>query len=154
MIKIIGTGIWICVVTLAAVYFSMQSTTTTSAAPPPGEYFGGLDYVRGDVISVPVFNKGAVHGYFLARLVFTAERPKLATLSIDPQALITDALYTHLIGHETINFAEMDTFDLESFRTSIRDALNARIGERVFHEIIVEQVDYLTKDEVRANQRG
>ncbi len=156
MIKLIATAAWICLLTLGSVYFSIQANSSTdgeAAAPQP--FFGGLDYIRSEVISVPVIAEGQVHGYFLSRLVFTAEPEKLAKLSIDPQSLITDELYTHLIGNETIDFSKLESFDLPAFREGIRDALNARVGEKIFHEIIIEQVDYLTKEEIRSNlQRG
>lgn len=154
MIKLALTAVWICAVTLGAVYFAIQTSSTDeaeAAVPPP--FFGGLDYVRGEVISVPVIRDGAVQGYFLARLVFTAEPEKLAKLSIQPQTLITDELYTHLMGNPNIDFTTMETFDLTQFREGVRDALNARVGEKIFHEIIIEQVDYLTKEEIRSNMQ-
>ncbi|WP_198585847.1 hypothetical protein [Pararhizobium haloflavum] len=155
MIKLAVTAVWICLITLGSVYVSIKASSETSAEAPPADFFGGLDYVRGEVVSIPVISDGAVHGYFLARLVFTAEPEQLARLSIDPQVLITDQLYTHLVGNKTIDFANIESFDLTTFRTGIRDALNERVGEKVFHEIIIEQVDYLTKEEIRSNmQRG
>ena len=153
MIKLALTAVWICAVTLGSVYFAIQAASKVPNENAPADFFGGLDYVRGDVISVPVIDAGAVHGYFLARLVFTAEPEKLAALTIDPQVLITDELYTHLVGNETIDFTQMESFDLAGFRTGVRDALNERVGEKIFHEIIIEQVDYLTKEEIRSNMQ-
>jgi hypothetical protein len=43
-------------------------------------------------VAVPVFDRGRVYGYFLARLVFTAEGGKLATLKLPAEALL------HLVG--------------------------------------------------------
>ena len=153
MIKLAVTAVWICGVSLASVYFSMQAATPMAPDARPSDFFGGLDYVRGEVVSVPVISDGKVHGYFLSRLVFTAEPEKLARLSIEPQDLITDEIYSHLVGNELINVTKLDTFDLASFRGGIRDALNARVGEKVFHEIIIEQIDYVSKDEIRSNMQ-
>lgn len=156
MIKLAATALWICLVTLGSVYASMQFATPSSEeAAAPGDFFGGLDYVRGDVVSVPVISEGAVKGYFLARLVFTAEPEMLAKLSIDPQLLIRDELYSHLVGNEAVDFTSLESFDLQGFRDGVREALNTRIGEKVFHDIIIEQIDYLSKEEIRSNlQRG
>lgn len=153
MIKLAATAAWICLVTLGSVYFSIQLSSSDPDAAPPPPFFGGLDYVRGKVISIPVIADGKVDGYFLARLVFTAEPDRLNAMSVDPQDLITDELYTHLMGNETIDFTKLDTFDLAGFREGIRTALNSRVGEEVFHDIIIEQIDYLTKEEIRSNMQ-
>lgn len=154
MIKLVATAIWICLVTLGSVYASIVMTSAPSEDAAPADFLGGLDYVRGDVVSVPVLGDEKVKGYFLARLVFTAEPEKLKQLSIEPQMLITDALYSHLMGNEGIDFSKVESFDLVAFRNGIRDAVNERIGEKVFHDIIIEQVDYLSKDEIRSKMRG
>lgn len=152
MIKLVVSGIWICALSLASVYFSMQMAAGKADGKAPAPFLGGLDYVRGDVISIPVISGGAVHGYFLARLVYTADPADLAELSVPPKDLITDELYTFLVGNHVINFPQMDNFDLDAFRKGIRDALNKRIGKEVFHDVLVEQIDYLTKKDIRANQ--
>ena len=55
MIKFIAAAIWICAATLGAVFYSFQMSAakpaTEEAAKP---LLGGLDYVKTDVISVPV----------------------------------------------------------------------------------------------------
>lgn len=153
MLKLAATALWICAITLGSVYASIQFSTEPGEEDQPSDFFGGLDYVRGNVMSVPVIADGQVHGYFLTRLVFTAEPEKLARMSIEPLDLITDELYTHLIGNEQIDFSKVDDFDVVAFREGIRDALNERVGETIFHEIIIEQVDYITKEEIRSNMQ-
>lgn len=152
MIKLVISGVWICALSLASVYFSMQMAAEKADGEAPKPFFGGLDYVRGDVISIPVISGGVVHGYFLARLVYTADPADLAALSVPPKDLITDELYTFLVGNRVIDFPKMDNFDLEAFRTGIKDALNKRVGKEVFHDVLVEQIDYLTKKDIRANR--
>jgi len=152
MIKLVISGVWICALSLASVYFSMQMAAGKGEDKPPAPFLGGLDYVRGDVISIPVISGGIVHGYFLARHFYTADPVELASLSIPPKDLITDELYTFLVGNRVIDFPKMDNFDLDAFRKGIKEALNKRIGKEVFHDVLVEQIDYLTKKDVRANQ--
>lgn len=152
MIKLVISGVWICALSLASVYFSMQMAAGKADDKAPAPFFGGLDYVRGDVLSIPVISGGTVHGYFLARLVYTVDPAELATLSVPAKDLITDELYTFLVGNRVIDFPKMDNFDLETFRKGIKDALNKRVGKDVFRDVLVEQIDYLTKKDVRANQ--
>ena len=90
-----------------------------------------------------------VHGYFLTRLVYTVDPAKLSALSVPPKDLITDELYTLLVGNRVIDFPKMDNFDLKAFRDDIRNALNKRVGADVFHDVMVDQIDFLSKSDIR-----
>ncbi|HET7411397.1 MAG TPA: hypothetical protein VFJ18_01945 [Pararhizobium sp.] len=154
MIKLVVSGIWICLLSLGSVYFSMQMPSEKAEGNPPAPFFGGLDYIRGDLISVPVISHGAVHGYFLTRLVYTVDPKELSALSVPPKDLITDELYTFLVGNQVIDFPEMDNFNLDAFRKGIKDALNKRVGKDVFRDVLVEQIDYLSKQDIHNNNAG
>lgn len=150
VIKLVLSGIWICALSLASVYFSMQMATGKTADKAPQPFFGGLDYVRGDLVSIPVISGGVVHGYFLTRLVYTVDPTKLSALSVPPKDVITDELYTLLVGNRIIDFPKMDNFDLKAFREDIKNALNKRVGADVFHDVMVDQIDFLSKSDIRA----
>lgn len=152
MIKFMVAALWISIATTGAVVYSFQSAQTSDDAALEAEptAFAGLDYVRTNVISVPMFDKGRVHGYFLARLVFTAEGKRLAQLRLPAEALITDQVYSHLYANPEIDFTSRDSFDVDSFRETLKAGVNQRLGESLIREIIVEQVDYLHKDDAAA----
>ncbi len=150
MIKFMVAALWISIATTGALLYSFQSSQAPDGASEGKEAnaFQGLDFVRTNVISVPVFDKGRVHGYFLARLVFTAEGPRLAQLKLPAEALITDEVYSYLFGNPQIDFSKRENLDVDAFRNGLRDSLNERLGENFIKEILVEQVDYLPKDSV------
>tara|TARA_R110002020_G_scaffold47500_3_gene135058 strand:+ start:21 stop:563 length:543 start_codon:yes stop_codon:yes gene_type:complete len=155
MIKLLITGVWICAVALASVYFSVQTANKKEQVEPDPAMFGGLETVRGDMVSIPVINDGAVNGYFLTKLSYTVDPEKVKALTIPMPDLVTDALYTALVGEQLIDFSGMQKFDLEAFKAKVKDTLNTRLGEEVFHDVIVEQIDYLSKADIRSNmQRG
>ncbi|MCY0093542.1 hypothetical protein [Hoeflea ulvae] len=153
MIKLLVTGVWITAVALASVYFSIQSTNTKESAEPEADMFGGLETIRGEVTSIPVISDGAVQGYFLTRLSYTVDTDKSDLLTIPLQVLVIDELYSALVGEQLIDFPSLSKFNLEAFKVHIREALNARLGEMVFHDIIVEQIDFLSKSDIRSNMR-
>ncbi len=157
MIKFVVAAIWICVVTIGAMVYSFQSS---AAKPEPGSepaFFGGLDYVKTEVFSVPVLQNGVINGYFIGRFVYTVEPEKLAKLSIPAETLIVDEVYTYLFSHPEIDFSKTDIVDIDALRTGIRDSINKRVGDTLIHEVLVEQIDYLSKADIRDNtirQRG
>ncbi|MEO3384867.1 hypothetical protein [Mesorhizobium sp. CAU 1741] len=152
MIKLMVAALWISIATTGAMLFSFQwaQAPDESANAEESPAFHGLDYVSTDIISVPVFKDGRVHGYFLARLVFTAEAARLAQLKLPPQALLADQVYSHLYANPQIDFTNRQSLDVDTFRAGIRDGVNERLGEDLIHEILIEQVDYLPKDQVAA----
>jgi hypothetical protein len=88
-------------------------------------------------------------------LSYTLDPLKAEKLTIPVEELITDALYTALVGEPVIDFPDIEKFDLEVFKAHIRDSLNQRVGEELFHDVIVEQIDFLSKEDIRSNvQQG
>lgn len=152
MIKFIVAAIWICGVTVGSIFFAFSSTRDKPAdEAKPAAYFGGLDYVKTDVISVPIVVENAVQGYFIARFVYTAEQKKLAAMSVPAESVLIDEIYTYLYSNPMIDFTQAKKIDIGAFRTNLRDAINKRLGEDIINEVLIEQVDFLSKDEIRNN---
>lgn len=151
MIKFVVAALWISIATTGAILFSFQSATAPGEDGADAEptAFKGLDYVQTGIISVPVFDKGRVHGYFLARLVFTAEGTRLAQLKLPVEALLADHIYSHLYDNPQIDFTSRDNLDVDGFRETIRTGVNQRLGEELIREVLVQQVDYLPKNETQ-----
>lgn len=152
MVKFIVAAVWIVAVTVGSIFFAFSSTgDKPGEVEKPAPFFGGLDYVKTDVISVPVVRNGEVAGYFIARFVFTAEPARIAKMSVPMQAIITDEFFTYLYSNPLMDFTRGDRIDIDAFRSGLRDNLNKRLGEDFVHEVMMEQVDYLSKQEIRDN---
>lgn len=151
MIKFIAAAIWICAVTIGAMFYSFQSALAKLDAPATPPLLGGLDYIKTDIISVPVLHEGHINGYFLTRLVYTVEPEKVTQLSVPADALIVDQVYSYVYGNPDLDFASHETLDLDVFRAGVRKKINEKVGEELIHDVLVEQVDFLSKDEIRDN---
>ncbi len=151
MIKFIVAAIWLCAVTIGAVFYSFQNAAAKMDAPPPPPLLGGLDYIKTEIVSVPVLTDGHINGYFLTRLVYTIEPSKMAKLSVPADALIVDQVYSYIFGNPDLDFVNHETLDLNAFREGIRKKINEKVGEDLVHEVLIEQVDFLSKEEIRDN---
>jgi hypothetical protein len=150
LIKFVAAAIWICVVTIGAVVYSFQTSGANADAKGPA-LFGGLDYVKTDVISVPILRNSRVDGYFLARLVYVVDPAKLKLLTVPVEAILVDEVYSYLYSNPQLDFSAKETLDLKIFRAGIRDAINARVQDALIDDILVEQIDFLSKDDIRDN---
>lgn len=151
MIKFIVAALWICAATVGAVFYSFQAAGARGEGEAPKPMLGGLDYVSSDIISVPLIRDSAVKGYFLTKLVYTVEPAEMAKLSVPASALMTDEVYTYLYSNPQVDFTKAASIDLDAFRKDIRDRINARIGAEIVHDVLIDQVNFLTKDEIRDN---
>ena len=150
MIKFVIAALWLVVVTLGTVMFSFSLSGPKAKAPEPA-FFGGLDYVKTDIISVPLMKDQEVYGYFLTRLVYTVEPAVMKTLSLPADALLVDQVYTYLYANPQIDFADYARLDLDKLRNGIRESVNKRVGKDLIHDVLIEQIDFLTKAEIRDN---
>lgn len=74
MIRIFAIGLWICAVALGSLFFAVrQNDGPSGEVQANGGAFGGLDYVKTDVMSVPIISNGSVAGYVVAQLVYTVD---------------------------------------------------------------------------------
>ena len=89
MIKFLAAALWICAVTLGAVFYSFPASGERGVGEPPKPILGGLDYVKTDIISVPLVRDAKIDGYFLTKLVYTVEPDQIKKLSIPAPAIIT-----------------------------------------------------------------
>ncbi len=151
MIKFIAATVWICAATLGAVFYSFQIAGSHGVGEKPKPMLGGLDYVKTDIISVPLVRDAAVQGYFLTNLVYTVDPAQVKKLSVPAPALITDQIYSYLYQNPQIDFTRTTELDVDAFRKNIRDTVNARVGEQLIHEVLIDQINFLSKDEIRNN---
>jgi len=149
MLKLILTGVWVCAVTLGSVYFSMQSASAPVVTDGEAARRASEQYVPGEMITIPVIKEGSVQGYFLTKLSFSATKEGINNLRAPLRQMVTDVLYDLLVGSKFIDVADTGTFDLPTFKTTVKDGLNKKLGEEVITEVLVEQLEYLTKEDVK-----
>lgn len=151
MLKLILTGVWVAVVTLGSVYFSIQMSKAPDPADEAAKKKAIQELVRGEVTTFPVIADGHVEGYFLTRTSYIVDKTKMPLITMPISVLLTDELYTALVGDKVIRVGENKNFDLKAFRERVKETLNKRLGQDVVMDIVVEQVDYLSKDDIRTS---
>jgi hypothetical protein len=152
MLKLVLTGVWVAVVTLGAVYASIQMSKPVDPAEEAAKQKAVQELVRGEMITFPVITNGAVEGYFLTKTSYIVDKTKMADVTLPIPALLTDEMFTALVGDRVIRVKENRGLDLKAFRARIKNALNARLGTDAVVDVIIEQVDYLSKEDIRKSQ--
>ena len=144
MIKLIGTGVWVLAITLAAVYFSLKMASAPKVDEEAAAREAAMEFVTGYTTTVPVLGEGGVNGYLLTKLAYKANKELAAKQVVPLPQMITDELYTLLVGKKMIDVTATGNFDLDAFRGVVKEGLNRRFGAEVIAEVYVEQIDYIT----------
>jgi hypothetical protein len=150
MIKVVLLGVWLCAVTLGATYGALnwktkQSAETAHAASAPAI----LQQMQTKMLNIPVIKDGALQGYVLAQFVFTVETEKLKELSTQPDIVIVDEAFKLIYTGEAIDFRTMRKNDIIALSKLILNNVNKRLGEAIVHEVLVQEFNYLPRDQLR-----
>ncbi len=149
MIKLLAIGVWVVAVALGSSYVMASVTSNEPEKSAPPSYFEGLDYRKTDNITVPMIAKDAIQGYILARFVYTIDGKTVATMQVPPDPFILDEAFRQLYSTKGFDFETPSRFDLTKLVDSIRDSVNARYGQDVVHDVLVDQFDYIAKKDIR-----
>ena len=153
MVKLVLTGVWVCAITLASVYFSVYMATAPAPAATDSKQ-SALELVKGETITVPVIGDGAITGYFLGRISFMMNKDMLKGVTLPLTEMTTDELFSLLVGNKMVDLAHIKSFDAKAFREEIKKGMNERLGCEYVAEVMLEQLDYLSKEDVKETSGG
>lgn len=149
MIKLIVSGLWVCAVTVASCYGALYWTTGRAPEVENDKFFGGLDYVRTKLISVPVISSGSIEGYVVAQFVFTVDSKVLKRLSVKPDVFLVDEAFKVIYAGSAIDFRKPRKQDLPGLSKLIAENVNKRFGSNFVEEVLIEELGYVPKAEAR-----
>jgi hypothetical protein len=149
MFKLLLTGVWAAAITLGSVYVSLRHASAPIESSEDAARAAVQEYVPGELITVPRIANGAVQGYFLTKLSFAVDRTKVSKLSVPLKESVTNTLFDILVGKNLINVADTTSFDLSTFKETVKKGLNEQMKDEVIFEVLVEQLEYLSKDDVK-----
>lgn len=151
MVKTILIAIWVCVVMAGSVYAAVMfgGGGAPKQEATAEEFFGGLDYVKTDIISVPIISDGKIGGYVVAQFVFTVDGTILRKLSVPPNLFIVDEAFRALFAGEVIEFKNMKKYDLDGLKTNIAKNVNMRFKSELVRDVLIERLNFIPLDKVR-----
>ena len=149
IVRLLMTGVWACIVTVGASLAMSYWKESHAALAPKQEYAGGLTYEKTGVINVPMIADGSVQGYVVAQLVFTADAKLLRQLPVPPEAFVVDEAFRNVYGDEKIDFRNLARYDLTHLAQTVREHVNRRLQADVLQDVLVQDFNYVSKDQIR-----
>jgi hypothetical protein len=152
MMKALLLGVWVSGVTLGAAYGVMNWQKNKVAAEY--EVAHGpvvLQQLQTKMINVPIINEGAVQGYVLAQFAYTVEAEKLKELSTKPDVILVDEAFKLIYAGEVVDFRHLRRADITVLSKVILENVNKRFGQKLVHDVLVQELNYLPRDQLRSN---
>lgn len=145
-------ALWIAAVTLAGVYFGQNASAMSQTQVAGGGHGGhGSRYneFRTDLFAIPHVDKTGISGYLTGRFTIKTVAAEEAALRIPLNTLIFDSLSRHFYS-EAGAFATSSGWEhLPETLDGLRSLVNETAGRPVVAEVLIEQLDYFSKDDIR-----
>lgn len=149
MMKLLITGIWACLVTVGTSFGISYWKETAAALPAKQDQPEGLVYEKIKVINVPMIADGSVQGYIVTQLVFTANAKVLRQLPVPPEPFVVDEAFRMIYSDQKLDFKNLGRYDLAQFAQAVRAQVNKRLQTEALQEVLVQDFNYVSKDQIR-----
>lgn len=149
MMKVLIAGVWMSVAMLGSGYGTVQYLSAQDASADGADQgFVGLDYETLKPVNVPILYEGLLQGYVVAKLVFTADGQTLRRLPVPPHPFLIDEAFRRLYSDDTLDFRNLERYDLEALTAHLKTQANKRLGRDVIVDVLVEEFNYFDKNDV------
>jgi flagellar basal body-associated protein FliL len=150
VLKLVIIGIWVALVTAAAAYFSAGLMSQPPAADG-AEAGHVVEQVSTEMTSVPMIRDGTILGYVIIQLNFAVDKAKLEEAKVEPAPFLVDAAFRAVYQNSQADFARLRASDIDKLTDSIRDEANKRLGPDVVQQVLIQQLNYVRKDDIRTH---
>ena len=148
MIKPLLLAVWVSVLSLSAnfgvAYWKAQRAQTVTDKASQA-----LEQRKTRIINVPILIAGGVQGYVVAQFAYTGEAAALKAASVSPEGVILDEAFRMLYAEEKIDFRKLQRADLDKIVETLKARVVARVPPELVKEILVQEFNYVSKDEIR-----
>jgi len=150
MIRLVVTGVWVCLVTVLSSYAAAMWHSQKTEEPGVEKLFGGLQSMQTSMISVPVISAGAVEGYVLAQFTFTMSSDVVSRMSVKPDVFLLDSAFRTIYAADPSTLRGSKKQDFSVLTTAIKERVNERFGGPFVEDVLIEKFSFVPKEETRS----
>ncbi len=154
MLKAVLLGVWGVVVTALSTLGASYLDLGSAEAPQAEVEDLGTEEMKTEMMSVPMVRGGEVVGYLILQLAFQADKRLLEEKKLEPQAYLTDAALRVALSRTELDFRRLRGRDIDDLTTAIAKEANARIGGELVRAVLVQQLNFVKKEDIRTNWIG
>jgi ATP-dependent Lon protease len=146
--------VWVCLVTLGAAYGAFLWQVNAKPVDPSQKGFNAnKEAVKTRMISVPIIMENALQGYVMAQLTFTIDSKINKEMPIKAQEYLLDEAFKVIYSEGAIDFRKAKKQDLVGMSKKIADNANKRFGSPLVDDVLIQELNYLPKDQTRGGNK-
>ena len=154
MLKIVILAVWVIAVTAIATYGSVRFKGSLTAHSTEEQGDLGVEELKTEMTSVPMIRGGEIIGYVIIQLSFEADRGKLKELKLEPEPYLIDAAFRVIFASKEVDFRRLRGSDLDRLTAAIAAESNALIGGNLVRAVLIQQLNFVRKEDIRTNWIG
>lgn len=147
-------GVWVILVTAGATYGSVYLSHSDEEPAEPQLPDLGVEQFKSEMTSVPILRNGDVLGYLILQLSFAADRRLLEEKKLEPMPFMMDAAFRVIFSRTDVDFRRLQGKQLDELTAEIAKSANARIGSELVRDVLLQQVNFVRKEDIRTNWIG
>lgn len=148
MIKTIVSCIWICFVTVAATYAAAMWKIETGETTAKTSGSEKIEYKKTRPLNVPIIAKGVVAGYVVAQFGYTIIADNAKDLAVPPDVFLLDEAFKTLYADDKLDFRHLEKYDVASLTKTLVQKVNHRMEKDVVKDILVEELNFVAKEDI------
>ncbi len=127
------------------------SNYMNSSAPVEGAVVNvsELANINIDSMSIAMVRNNSSAGYLMLSTVIVVDRKLSEYISIPVEYYARDVIINTVHKNEDIDVYRLDKFDYSEFQDDVVANINASIGKKMVHKVLIQNIDFITKDDVR-----
>ncbi|VTZ23991.1 conserved exported hypothetical protein [Methylocella tundrae] len=147
MIRLVASCLWICVATLMSAYIGATWKAGAGQVKSAPRQFEHLEHKRTEAISVPMIADGDITGYVVAQFIYLIDPEALKQMSVPPDVFITDEAFRKLYV-DKVDFNHLEKYDVAALTKDLVKRVNQRLGGDIIKDVLVEQFNYVPKQDI------
>ncbi|TCD16231.1 hypothetical protein [Oricola cellulosilytica] len=147
MIRPFVFAVWVVAITLGGVYAG-QALTSSSGISAAGKN-GSYGIYKTELMGFPYVGDRGVVGYATARFTVKTDPAAVAASRLPIELVVHDALNRHFYEKAGTLSRPSGWSNLRESMAEVRELANRTAGRKIVSEVMIEQLDFFNKDEVR-----
>jgi flagellar basal body-associated protein FliL len=149
MIKLVLVGVWACLVTLASTYAASAWKAGQERAAAAAPSAPNIEYKKTKEFTVPKVADGAIQGYVIAELSYSADPAAPKELAAPLDTLLLDEAFRYIYADDSIDFNNMKKYDLGKMTKPLAQNVNARLNSNVLKDVTIQEFNYMTRADMK-----
>lgn len=154
MLKLVLIGLWVILVTAGATVASSYLAGKGGDTPAAASDTNPVEELKSDMMSIPVIRNGGIVGYVIIQLTYAADKVLLDERKIEPTPYLNDAAFRAIFTASEVDYQRLRTEDLDRLTSAIGTEANKRFGREVVKQVLIQQLNFVRKEEIRTNWIG